>query len=90
MLKYRMTVKFSQRLRTGGEDTKILISEHIRKQVIKNLLLAHERIAGEGDVKSIVMLSKFILQLSKSFNNELLELRSEKDNDAHNTPPDEG
>lgn len=57
---------------------------------MKNLLLAHERIAGEGDVKSIVMLSKFILQLSKSFNNELLELRSEKDNDAHNTPPNEG
>lgn len=87
-----MTKKFLKRNkpRNGGEDTKILISEHIRKQVIKNLLLAHERIAGEGDVKSIVMLSKFILQLSKSFNNELLELRSEKDNDAHNTPPDEG
>lgn len=66
------------RLSRGGENTKVLISEHIRKQIVKNLLLAHERIAGEGDVKSIVMLSKFILQLSKSFNNELLELRSEE------------
>ena len=77
-------------MRKGRENMKVLISEHIRKQIVKNLLLAHERIAGEGDVKSIVMLSKFILQLSKNFNNELLELRSEKDNDAHNTPPNEG
>ena len=69
---------------------KIVAGSAIRERVIKNLLLAHERVAEKGETKELIILSKFIIKLSKKFDNQLLELRTIENEDGGQTPPDNG
>ena len=46
----------------------------IRERAIKNLLSAQEKIAEAGNAKAIIILTKFILNVSHKFDQELLEL----------------
>ena len=42
----------------------------IREQAIKNLLSAQEKIAEAGNAKAIIILTKFILNVSHKFDQE--------------------
>lgn len=53
-------------------------TEVIRGEAIRNLLSAHKRIAEQGGAKSLIVLSKFILKMSKQLEGKLLELRTEE------------
>lgn len=61
---------------------------YIKKTILKNLLLAHERIAKEGDTKEIVHLSKYILRLTQNGHDEIFYLRTEKDKNSTEEPPE--
>ena len=50
----------------------------IREQAIKNLLSAQEMIAEKGNARAIIMLTKFILNVSHQFDQELLELQQKE------------
>ena len=58
--------------KTESEEMEMKIKEefgfYIRKTVIKNLLSAHRKIADRGNVKSLIILTKFILKISNQFN----------------------
>ncbi len=60
---------------------------YIRKTVIKNLLSAHRKIADRGNVKSLIILTKFILKISNQFNEILLDLGLEENNEHPGDPP---
>jgi hypothetical protein len=51
---------------------------YIRKTVVKNLLSAHRKIADRGNVKSLIILTKFILKISNQFNDMLIDLELEE------------
>ena len=54
----------------------------IREQVITNLLSAQEKMADKEDEKALIALSKFILKLSRQFDDEVLQLNFKQDNDG--------
>ena len=64
--------------KTESEEMEMKIKEefgfYIRKTVIKNLLSAHRKIADRGNVKSLIILTKFILKISNQFNDMLIDL----------------
>lgn len=60
----------------------------IREQAIKNLLSAQEMIAEKGNARAIIMLTKFILNVSHQFDQELLELGFVVDEKNSKHPPD--
>lgn len=60
---------------------------YIRKTVIKNLLSTHRKIADCGNVKSLIILTKFILKISNQFNEVLLDLGLEENNERPGDPP---
>lgn len=64
--------------------------EFIREEAIKKLLSAQEQIAEKGDVKSLIILTKFILKISYKFDSKILNLRFEKYKEYPNQPPDKG
>lgn len=66
---------------------KVSLKSYIKKTVLKNLLLAHERIAKEGNTKEIIYLSKYILRLTKNGQDEIFYLRTEKDKKSTDEPP---
>lgn len=47
---------------------------YIREQAIKNLLSTQEKIAETGNVKALIALSKFILKISRQFDDEVLQV----------------
>ena len=51
---------------------KINIGNHIRAEVIKNLLNAHERLVEDGNAKEVIMLSKFLLRIAEQFDDKLV------------------
>lgn len=53
----------------------------IREQVITNLLSAQEKMANKEDEKALIALSKFILKVSRQFDNEVLQVNFKQDND---------
>lgn len=71
-------------------DMKINFGEFIREEAIKKLLSAQEQIAEKGDVKSLIILTKFILKISYKFDSKILNLRFEKYEEYPNQPPDKG
>ena len=66
---------------------RISIGKNIRCQIAKNLLSAHKRIADSGNVNALIMLTKFVLKLSKQFDDEFLELRQEEQTCNPEGPP---
>lgn len=60
----------------------------IREQAIKNLLSTQEKIAETGNARAIIMLTKFILNISHQFDQELLELGFVVDKENSEHPPD--
>lgn len=62
--------------------------EFIRGEVIKNLLSAHKRIAEHGGAKSLIVLSKFILKVSKQFNDKRFQLWPEEGKQDSEQPPE--
>lgn len=54
----------------------------IRKQVITNLLSAQEKMADKENEKALIALSKFILKLSRQFDDEVLQVNFKQDNDG--------
>lgn len=67
---------------------KVNSGTYIREQVLKNLLCAHKRIADKGNVSALINLSKFILKLSKKFDNGIFNFGEEDSNDSAKNPPD--
>lgn len=61
---------------------------YIRKTVVKNLLSAHRKIADRGNVKSLIILTKFILKISNQFNDMLIDLELEENDNSSDKPPD--
>ncbi len=61
---------------------------YIRKTVIKNLLSAHRKIADRGNAKSLIILTKFILKISNQFNDMLIDLELEENDNSSDKPPD--
>lgn len=61
---------------------------YIRKTVVKNLLSAHRKIADRGNVKSLIILTKFILKISNQFNDMLIYLEIEENDNSSDKPPD--
>ena len=51
--------------------------QFINNKVLDNLLFAHRKIAEEGSVKSLIILTKFILKFSKKFGNEEMCVKEE-------------
>ena len=66
---------------------RISYGKFIRNTVIENLISSHERITKEGNAAEIVHITKFILKTSKKFDNELLDLCFEKNEQGSNAPP---
>ena len=60
----------------------------IRKTVVKNLLSAHRKIADRGNAKSLIILTKFILKISNQFNDMLIDLELEENDNSPDKPPD--
>lgn len=54
----------------------------IREQVITNLLSAQEKMADKENEKALIALSKFILKLSRQFDDEVLQVNFKHDNDG--------
>lgn len=54
----------------------------IREQVITNLLSAQEKMADKENEKALIALSKFILNLSRQFDDEVLQVNFKQDNDG--------
>lgn len=65
---------------------KVNAGGYIRDIVMKNLLIAHKRIADAGDILMLIKLSRFILKLSKNYNDELIDFWSEKCSDGAENP----
>ena len=78
--------------KTESEEMEMKIKEefgfYIRKTVIKNLLSAHRKIADRGNVKSLIILTKFILKISNQFNDMLIDLGLEENDNSSDKPPD--
>lgn len=49
----------------------------IRDRVFKNLLSAHERIADDGCVRDVILLTKFILKLTEKGDDVLVDVAPE-------------
>lgn len=58
----------------------------IRKEVIKNLLSAHRRIAEMGGVDEAIKLSKYLLRLSKNTDNVFINISSESNQKRSSDP----
>lgn len=73
--------------KTESEEMEMKIKEefgfYIRKTVIKNLLSAHRKIADRGNVKSLI-----ILKISNQFNDMLIDLGLEENDNSSDKPPD--
>ena len=54
----------------------------IREKAIKNLLSTQEKIAETGNVKAIIALSKFILKVSRQFDDEVMQVSFKQDDDG--------
>lgn len=78
--------------KTESEEMEMKTKEefgfYIRKTVIKNLLSAHRKIADRGNVKSLIILTKFILKISNQFNDMLIDLGLEENDNSSDKPPD--
>lgn len=72
------------------EKMKVSIGKDIRHRMIKNLLSAHKQVADSGNVNSLIVLTKFILKLSKQFDDELFELGSKEQDCSSEEPPNKG
>ena len=68
----------------------ISVGKNIRCQIAKNLLSAHGQIADSGNVNALIVLTKFILKLSKQFDDEFFELRPKEQACSTESPPDKG
>jgi len=68
----------------------ISVGKNIRCQIAKNLLSGHKQIADSGNVNALIVLTKFILKLSKQFDDEFFELRPEEQACSPESPPDKG
>lgn len=53
------------------------ITQFINNKLLDNLLLAHRKVAEKGSVKSLIILTKFILKFSKKFGNEEMCVKEE-------------
>lgn len=53
------------------------IKQLINNKLLDNLLLAHRKVAEKGSVKSLIILTKFILKFSKKFGNEEMCVKEE-------------
>lgn len=71
-------------------DKKINIAAYIRAEVIKNLLIAHERIAEKGNAKAIIILSKFLFRIAEQFDDKLFYFWLKESDACTKTPPQEG
>lgn len=60
----------------GDEERMMRVSmgKDMRCRIVKNLLSAHQQIADSGNVNALIVLTKFILKLSKQFDDEFFEL----------------
>jgi hypothetical protein len=54
----------------------------IRERAIKNLLSAQEKMANKENEKALIVLSKFILKISRQFDDEVLQVNFKQDNDG--------
>lgn len=54
----------------------------IRERAIKNLLSAQEKMANKENEKTLIVLSKFILKISRQFDDEVLQVNFKQDNDG--------
>lgn len=61
---------------------KATYGNYIRENAIKNLLSSQTKIAEKGNVKGLISITKYILKISYKFDNELLDLRLEENNDC--------
>lgn len=66
---------------------KVGFGDYIREKAIKNLLSAQSKIAEKGNVKGLISITKYILKISYKFDNELLDLWLEENNDCSQKPP---
>lgn len=48
------------------------IKQLINNKLLDNLLLAHRKVAEKGSVKSLIILTKFILKFGEKFEDELI------------------
>lgn len=53
------------------------IKQLINNKLLDNLLLAHRKVAEKGSVKSLIILTKFILKFSKKFGNKEMCVKEE-------------
>lgn len=53
------------------------IKQLINNKLLDNLLLAHRKVAEKGSVKSLIILTKFILKFSKKFGNKEMCIKEE-------------
>ena len=58
----------------------------IQESVIKNLLVAHKRIAESGRAGDVIKLSKYLLHLSKQVGDVFVNISPESDENRGNGP----
>lgn len=68
----------------------ISVGKNMRYQILKNLLSAHGQIADSGNISALIALTKFLLKLSKQFDNEFFELGQKEQTCSTEEPPDKG
>ena len=69
---------------------RVSMGKDMRCRIVKNLLSAHQQIADSGNVNALIVLTKFILKLSKQFDDEFFELRPKEQACSSESPPDKG
>ena len=57
------------------------VKQFINEKLIENLLMAHKELAEIGSVKPLIILTKYIIRLSKQFDNEIVYFNADENND---------
>ena len=69
--------------RKGGEDinsdVRMKRSDFVKQNVLKNLLIAQKQSAENGDAKSVICLSKYLLRMFNERHDEFIKFSPESD-----------
>ncbi len=58
----------------------------VMEQVVKNLFSAQEKATERGDVKGVILISKYLLHLANKFGDEMIDFGAESNQERSNEP----
>ena len=65
---------------------KLMAKRVVMEQVVKNLFSAQEKATERGDVKGVILISKYLLHLANKFGDEMIDFGAESNQERSNEP----